>query len=272
MVDASSSVLDRREHQSRPSKNRPPRIRNVAGLPRALPNTRAVIGSLLCVASALLAWFAATGRADVAPRMVVVAARDIPSGVALTADDIDVRPLVVPADFGTRTFSASEDLIGAVALGPMSVGDPVLRSVVIVGPAASPARQISLTLPVAAAVGGTLRSGDTVDVLATYDNGGDVSAKTVTLARRVLVSRVTGADPNVVSPTGDRLITFAVDPLLDIEQLVNASVVAKIHLVRTTGAVAPTLPNSPPAAHPTTVPGVSTASMASAAIESSETR
>ena len=260
MVDATSSVTDRREHQSRPSKNRPRRIRNVAGLPRALPNTRAVIGSLLCVASALLAWFAATGRADAPPRMVVVAARDIPSGVALTADDINMRALVMPPDFGARTFSTADDLIGAVALGPMSVGDPVLRSAVIVGPAASPARQLSLTLPVAAAVGGTLRSGDTVDVLATYDDGGDVSAKTVTLARRVLVSRVTGADPNVVSPTGDRLITFAVDPLLDIEQFVNASVVAKIHLVRTTGTVAPAAPDTPSPAARATVSTGSTAS------------
>ena len=105
-----------------------------------------------------------------------------------------------------------------------------------------------------------MRSGDTVDVLATYDDGGDVSAKTVTLARRVLVSRVTGADPNVVSPTGDRLITFAVDPLLDIEQFVNASVVAKIHLVRTTGTVAPAAPDTPSPAARATVSTGSTAS------------
>lgn len=243
MVDATSTVLDGRDHQTRLSRNRLGRVRNVAGLPRALPNTRAVVGSLLCVASALLAWFAASSRADAPPRMIVVAARDIPSGVVLTADDVNVHALVVPRDFGARTFRAADDLVGAVALGPMSVGDPVLRSAVIVGPAANPARQISLTLPVAAAVGGTLRSGDTVDVLATYEDSADVSAKTVTLARRVLVSRVTGADPNVVTPTGDRLVTFAVDPLLDVEQFVNASVVAKIHLIRTTGTVTPNSPS-----------------------------
>lgn len=236
MVDASSSASGEKGRRI-PSSGRSLRSpRRIAGLPNALPNARALVGSLLCVAAALLAWFAASGGADDDPRPVAFAARDIAAGAIITPDDVELRSVAFPAGLRSRTFAADVALIGAVTLGPVGIGDPVLRTSVLTGPATSAARQLSLTLPVAAAVGGTLRTGDTVDVLATF--GGDRSSapgETVTLARNVVVSRVSGSDPNVVSPTGDRLITFALDPLLDVESLVNASVAAKIHLVRTTG-------------------------------------
>lgn len=239
MVDVSSSGPGEKGHRFGSSERSVRRPTRSAGLPHALPNARAVVGSLLCVAAALLAWFAASGGADSSPQPVVFAARDIPAGVIITAADVELHSVVFPSVMGSRTFSVNNVPVGAVTLGPIGSGDPVLRTSVVTGSTGA-ARHLSLTLPVAAAVGGTLRSGDTVDVLATYE--GDRSTRpsdTITLARNVLVSRVTGNDPNVVSPTGDRLITFALDPLLDVEALVNASVAAKIHLVRTTGTGSP---------------------------------
>ena len=82
-----------------------PRSRS-AGVPHALPNTRALVGSLLCVGAALLAWFAAAGGTDVPARAVIVAARDIPAGVVVGPEDVEIQSLVVPNSLGERTFSA----------------------------------------------------------------------------------------------------------------------------------------------------------------------
>ncbi len=260
MVDGGNSAVRSGDVRFSRTKNiLRPRAR-AAGVPHALPNVRALVGSLLCVGAALLAWFAATGGTDVPARPIIVAARDIPAGVVVSPEDVEVQSLVVPNGLGERTFSAEAVVVGTVTLGPVSDGDPVLRSVVGAGSGTQTPRQLSLSLPVAAAVGGTLRSGDTVDVFATYEPSGDEPARTVALARKVLISRISGADPNVVSPTGDRLITFALEPLLDVEQFINASATAKIHLVRTTGSEtsvaadpavsAPTVPTSAASATP----------------------
>ena len=206
--------------------------------PGALPNARAIWGALLCVSAALVAWYAAAGRADDPVRPLVVASRDIAAGMLVSTDDLRVDRVVIPLELRVRTFGDPSAVVGRVALGPIASGDPILQSATEAGDTRTPKRQFSLSLPVAAAVGGSLRSGDTVDVLATVERDGtDV---TETLARSILVSRVTGSDANVMSPTGDRLITFSVPAELDVESLVNAATTGRVHLVRTTGTASAT--------------------------------
>lgn len=233
MVDVSLRGVDGPpgSKSTRPTAGR--HHRAAGGGPGALPNARAIVGALLCVSAALVAWYAATGRADAPVRQLVVASRDISAGMLVSADDLRVDVVVITPELRVRTFADPTQVVGRVALGPIASGDPVLQSATDAGDPLAPKRQFSLSLPVAAAVGGSLRSGDTVDVLATVERDGtDV---TETLARSILVSRVTGSDANVMSPTGDRLITFSVPAELDVELLVNAATTGKVHLVRTTG-------------------------------------
>lgn len=241
MVDVSLRGSD--ERRGRLRRNKPPSRRRIAGVPGTLPNARSIVGALLCVSAALIAWYAATGRASEPVRPLVVAARDISAGMLVTADDLRIDDVVITPELRVRTFAAPTDVVGRVALGPIASGDPILRSGTDENDAQVPKRQFSLSLPVAAAVGGALRSGDTVDVLATVERDG--IEVTVTLARNILVSRVIGDDPNVVSPTGDRLITFSVPAEANIESLVNASATGKVHLVRTTGTSNGSLQNAP---------------------------
>lgn len=227
--------------------------RRIGGGPGALPNARAIVGALLCVSAALVAWYAATGRADDPVRPLVVASRDISAGMLVSPEDLRVDEVVITPELRVRTFGDPAQVVGRVALGPIASGDPVLQSATDGGDTLAPRRQFSLSIPVAAAVGGSLRSGDTVDVLATVERDGtDV---TETLARSILVSRVTGSEANVMSPTGDRLITFSVPAGLDVEAVVNAATTGKVHLVRTTGTAGAT---SAPGASATSVPSSAT--------------
>ena len=229
---------------SRPTRSMAGRRHRTGGGPGALPNARAIVGALLCVSAALVAWYAATGRADDPTRPLVVASRDISAGMLMSAEDLRIDDVVITPEFRVRTFGNPTQVVGRVALGPIASGDPILQSATDGGDALARKRQFALSLPVAAAVGGSLRSGDTVDVLATVERDGtDV---TLTLARSILISRVTGSDPNVMSPSGDRLITFSVPAELDIEALVNAATTGKVHLVRTTGTSSATsMPAAP---------------------------
>jgi Flp pilus assembly protein CpaB len=210
--------------------------RKIAGVPRALPNTRSFVGALLCVSAALIAWYAATGSSGTPQRPLVVAARDISAGLVVTADDLRVETVTIRPELRIRTFADPATVIGRAALGPIAAGDPVLRSATAIDGADGSRRQVSFTLPIAAAVGGTLRSGDTVDILATVpaaESGPDV---TRTLAHNVLVSRISGNDTSVVSSSGDRLVTLSIEPGVNAEDLVNAGSTGKIHLVKATGS------------------------------------
>ena len=244
MVDVSVRTGDGppRSRATRSTTGR--RRHRFGGGPGALPNARAIVGALLCVSAALVAWYAATGRADEPTRPLVVASRDISAGMLVSGDDLRVDDVVITPELRVRTFGDPTAVVGRVALGPIASGDPILRSATDAGDTVAPKRQFALSLPVAAAVGGSLRSGDTVDVLATVERDGiDV---TETLARSILVSRVTGSDVNVMSPSGDRLITFSVPAELDVEALVNAATTGTVHLVRTTGTSSATsLPAAP---------------------------
>jgi Flp pilus assembly protein CpaB len=216
--------------------SRPGTTARLAGRPAALPNARAILGALLTVAAALLAWFAATNGGETPRRAVIVAARDIAAGAVIAAEDVRVQQLAFPEALTTRIFAAPADVIGDVSLGPVGAGDPVLASAIARSTGPGSSRQVSITLPVASAVGGYLRSGDTVDIIAIYDGNGDAPSTSQVVARNVLVSRVSGDNPKLSSPTGDRILTFAVDSNLDVEKLLIAVNSAKVHLVRTTGS------------------------------------
>ncbi len=116
----------------------------------------------------LLALAAATGtEAEPARVPVTVAARDVASGVMLTADDLTV------VHWGVALDSPSPDqLFGAITRGPVVAGEPITRSRLVPGGGVAPPVG-TLVVPLTLAddrVAALLNSGDRVDVLVTADS------------------------------------------------------------------------------------------------------
>ena len=68
--------------------------------------------------------------------------------------------------------------------------------------------ELSLTLDADRALGGGLRSGEVVDVVATYGSGGNASTRLA--ASGAVVVNVTGSDDRAIGPAG----TVTVTPLV----------------------------------------------------------
>lgn len=219
-----------------PSDSRPADRTLVAGR-RGLPGNRAVVGALL-VASSLVALFTAHVKATADHRVpYVVAARDLAVGRVLEAGDLrTVRVDLRGA--GGRAFRATAPLIGATVLGPVAAGELVQASGVVRRRAPAAARELSFPIERSAAVGGLLRPGEQVDVLATFGTGGD--SFTVTVVERARVLRVDQGGGGF----GDgqsQTISIAVMGAHDALALSHAVHVGKVTLVRSGRAV----PNEP---------------------------
>jgi Flp pilus assembly protein CpaB len=132
--------------------------------------------------------FASGSKSETAPVVetvpVIVAAREIPAKTTLTKADLKTvqinKDAVPPA-----ALSKDEDAIGKVTLQTVSVGEPLLPAKFadaknpaftvipanLIGPDGAPQpgspnfRAMSLTVPDANAVGGTILAGDIVDIL-----------------------------------------------------------------------------------------------------------
>lgn len=194
-----------------------PRIRRR----RPLPGGRAALGALL-VAVAAVGTFAAASGATADPRKPYLVARsDLAVGHRIERADLTVGRMDLPAYLARGHAFAPADaaaLEGALVLGPVARGELLQRSAVRLGSAGAgaAARQLSFPIDPARAVGGGLRSGEFVDVLATY--GGSTDGFTITVARaaRVVAARdrggLAGADSLVLTldlPTADAAMALA---------------------------------------------------------------
>lgn len=205
---------------------------------RGLPNGRAVLGALLVTVSALGA-YSSIASADAPPDTPhVVAARRVAPGAVLTADDLRVVALDLPASHQSRTFRSIAPVIGAVSLGPLAEGDLVQAAGLAPGPAeASPT--FSVAVAPAAADGGRIGPGDTVQVLATY--GADSAAATRVLAGRATVVEVDSASDRLGADAALTVRLRVADPDERIA-IINATVSGQLSLVRTTGVADPDRP------------------------------
>ncbi len=219
------------------------------GARRGLPGGRAVVGGLL-VAVAGLGTFAAAARAGDAPSgQVVVAARDVDPGTILGLDDVALATGAVPQTVAGRAFSRLDDVVGAVAVGPLSEGELVQAGALVDGVGGA-VPTLSLALEPAAADGGALVRGDRVQVLATY--GADASATTVAASTSAEVVAIDGGG-DALGPGGQVLVRLAVASAEERSAIVHASVAGRVALVRTTGArrsagIEPYRPSLPTAA------------------------
>lgn len=166
-------------------------------LRRAMLRRRRLI-AVVCTAGAVAAGLRATAPPQPPTAVVLVAARDLPAGATLRADDVrpqEVAPAAVPA--GALTDAVH--LTGTILASPLRAGEPV-TDVRLVGPALAAADPGTVAAPVRlsdAAQAGLLDVGDEIDLLAT-----DPEART-TVA--VVTGAVVLAVPEVRTDAPDAL-------------------------------------------------------------------
>lgn len=162
---------------------------------------------------------------------VLVVARDLPAGAVLHRSDLRSSRIAADGDILAALVSAREDrtVVGRRLAVPVAEGAPLPRSAVA-SPSASPVA-FTLAVPAAHALGGQLKPGDHVSVLATFGtpNGG---ATTQALARNLVVLSV-GQPPTIGDPNQSTIpVTVSLgDPRLA-ARLALANSVAKIDLLR----------------------------------------
>lgn len=195
----------------------PPRL---AGRRPALPNGRAVAGGLL-VAAAAVGTFAAWTGADEAPSTrYVVASRPLPVGTVLGADDLDEVAFDAPPALAERSFDTASLVVGQRTVAPLTEGELVQRSAVVVPEGDDTGRQLSFAVDVADALAGTLEVGERVDLLATYGAAADDS-----------VTEVVAAGATVAAlPLGDEVARGQTVVLLSLPA--DADVLAVTHAIR----------------------------------------
>lgn len=154
-------------------------------------NLRTVLG-LLLFAAALVAGngILTAGKTTVD---VWVAARDLPQDAVIGPGDLEPAAVRLPDRLLSGYVPTGRGLEGETITRPLHAGELVPLG--WLAPAAAAAGGRSITVPVEPehAVGGALRAGDRVDVLATFD-AGDLRARTTLLARAVEVVEVVEAE------------------------------------------------------------------------------
>jgi pilus assembly protein CpaB len=157
---------------------------------------RAVFGLfllLLATGGSIAFWSASSDT-----RAVLVATRDLPAGATLSASDLAVARVRVDDAIYEASWPAAarEELIGRQLAEPVHAQQLLVRAQLSTRPPLQP-DQLALTIPIRpdTAVGGRVRPGDYVQVLATSGKGKPES-ETFVVLRRVRVHDV-GRDERV---------------------------------------------------------------------------
>ena len=149
-------------------------------LTRPLP----LIGVLLVVVALAGYWSIYSATTHRTP--VLVAAHDLQAGAPLRASDL--RTAELAGDAGTLAALVPEreleTVLGRELAAPVPQGAPLARASVAQSGAARAA--FTLVVPTLRALGGSLRAGDRVTVLATFESGAGARARAIARGLRVL--------------------------------------------------------------------------------------
>ncbi len=146
---------------------------------RGLPSSRAVVGGFL-VALAAVGIFAAWSGTMAGPtQSYLVAARPVAIGARLARADLALQPLELPQGF--PAFTDPDDVLGKKVLGPLAAGELIQAGNVARRVEGSEGAQVAPFTVDADRVPDDLRTGERVDVLATYEG------TAVTAVRNILV-------------------------------------------------------------------------------------
>ena len=169
---------------------------------------------------------------------VWVAAHDLPQDAVIAPGDLEPAAVKLPTDLLAAYAPAGEALEGRVITRPIHAGELVATSWLASSATPSGARSITIPVEPEHAVGGALRSGDRVDVLATF-NSGDVRARTTVLARGVDVVETVKAGAIGFGDEALVGITLSVSPQ-EAARLAFAIRTGEIDVVRVDGPAAAT--------------------------------
>jgi Flp pilus assembly protein CpaB len=181
------------EVEAPPSPNGRPqvRLRSPEEIERARPSVVArltqplpLLGIVLVLAAFLGYWTvysATTGRTS-----VVVAAHELQAGAILRAPDLRTAELAGDAEALAALVPEGEldTLLGRQLAAPLAQGAPLPRASLAAG-GAGPAA-LTLVVPALRALGGSLKPGDRVTVLATFESGAGARARALARGLRVL--------------------------------------------------------------------------------------
>ncbi len=207
---------------------------------RGLPGSRAVVGGLL-VAVAAVGLFAAASSSGGGPdHSYAVIRQELPAGARLQASDLALAPMELSSALRSRVFESTEPLVGATLLAPLGAGELVQSSALVARKGDAASRELSFVLE-RGRVSPAIKQGERADLLATYGTGND--AFTVVVVRQALLVGIERPRTSA-GDSGPTTVTVAVDDPNDAIALAHALQLAKLTLVRATGA--PPLPGVPP--------------------------
>jgi Flp pilus assembly protein CpaB len=199
-----------------------------------LPSGRAVVGGLLVTVAALVVFAAYAGATTGPTRTAMTVRADLPAGHRLSSDDLERVAVDLPPRTTSATFDDIDALVGAVTLAPLSAGDLVQRSAILPGgEAGTPRHEFSFPVERERAVNGSLRAGESVDILATFGSGPD--AYTVVLARPATVVAVQDGGRGGLSSGAGLVLTVGLGSAEQVLDVAHASQVAALTVVRSTG-------------------------------------
>ncbi|HEY8060616.1 MAG TPA: SAF domain-containing protein [Acidimicrobiales bacterium] len=197
-------------------------------LARPALTLRAALGGLL-VTLALLGVSQAYAHADRPPSTsYVVAARPLAPGAILASSDLDLVPADLPSTVASRAFTATAVLDGAVILAPLAPGEPLLLSQVLpAGTSPAEGADLSFAITTDRALGGSIRAGERVDLIATLP-GGDTSQ----VADGAVVIETRTETDGLLTETGRLLLTVRLQAQAEVLGLVEAVDEGQLTVVR----------------------------------------
>jgi Flp pilus assembly protein CpaB len=142
---------------------------------------------------------------------VWVATHDLASGSRLVPDDVAPAEVSLPSGLLGRYARGASDIEGTVLSAPVTAGEMIPIASMATGAVAEAGGSMTIPIDPQHAVGGAFRSGDRVDVFATFD-AGDVRARTFAIVRGVEVVDVVRAGGIVVDESSPIGINLAVTP------------------------------------------------------------
>jgi Flp pilus assembly protein CpaB len=153
-------------------------------IPRRLAQPLPLVGVVLVLAA--LAGYWSVYRATTARTPVVVAAHALQAGAILRPSDLRTAELAGDAETMAALVPENEldAVLGHELAAPVAHGAPLQRASVAAG-SSGPAA-FTLVVPALRALGGSLRPGDRVTVLATFEGGVGARARAIARGLRVL--------------------------------------------------------------------------------------
>jgi Flp pilus assembly protein CpaB len=181
-----------------------------------------------------VAWSSATRGPSAS---YVVARHDLRIGQRIAADDLAVLPMQLPDVVARRAaFSKSSALVGATVVGPVREGELVQSSDVVDAKGPVGSLEVSFPIDASRAVGGSLRPGEFVDLLATFGAGGDTYTTTVVQGARVLGVGGGGSGGGALTDGNTRTISLAVTTPVEARAVAHAIHAGKVMLIRSRAA------------------------------------